>query len=137
MHRRFGELSGDRCPDINEELTNANNRGIIRLGSVTGTDTIPANAAPYALTSYDDGQHFTLKPALNNTGAVTLNVSGIGPKAVVNQSGAALVADDLIAATIYTLQYYGADGITLGSWGRSARLAVLTMTCPRPATTPL
>ena len=97
------------CPDINEELTNANNRGIIRLGSVAGTNTITANAAPYALTSYDDGQHFTLKPAITNTGAVTLNVSGVGGKAVVTQSGGALIAGDLVATTLYTLVYYGPD----------------------------
>lgn len=97
------------CPDINEELTNANNRGIIRLSSVTGTNTILANAAPYALTSLQDGQHFTLKPALNNTGAVTLNVNSLGGKPVVTQSGAALASGDLLATTLYTLVYYAPD----------------------------
>lgn len=97
------------CPDINEELTNANNRGIIRLGSVSGTNTITANAAPYALTSYQDGQHFTIKPAAGNTGAVTLNINSLGAKAIVKQSGSALASGDLASSTIYTLSYYASD----------------------------
>lgn len=97
------------CPDINEELTNANNRGIIRLSSVSGTNTITANAAPYALTSYQDGQHFTFKPAAGNTGAVTLNINSLGAKAVVKQTGSALASSDLLTTTIYTIQYYASD----------------------------
>jgi len=97
------------CPDINEELTNANNRGIIRLSSISGTNTITANAAPYALTSYQDGQHFTFRPAIQNTGAVTLNINSLGAKAVVKQTGAALASADLLTTTIYTIQYYASD----------------------------
>lgn len=97
------------CPDINEELTNANNRGIIRLGSVSGTNTILANATPFALTSYADGQHFTLKPANDITGSATLNINSLGAKAIVKQSGAVLASGDLDSDAIYTLQYYAAD----------------------------
>lgn len=97
------------CPDINEELTNANNRGIIRLSSVSGTNTITANAAPYALTSYQDGQHFTFKPAIQNTGAATLNINSLGAKAIVKQTGSALASADLLTTTIYTIQYYASD----------------------------
>lgn len=97
------------CPDINEELTNANNRGIISLGTVTGTNTITANAVPFALTAYVDGQNFQLKPANNITGAATLNINSIGAKAIVSPSGGALGSGDLQASTIYLIRYYGSD----------------------------
>ena len=97
------------CPDINEELVNANNRGIIRLTSVAGTNDYTANAAPYALTSYQDGQFFTLKVPNNNTTAARLNANALGLKAIVKQNGDALASGDLQSTVIYLLQYYGSD----------------------------
>lgn len=97
------------CPDINEEITNLDRQGIHLLSSVSGTNTITASASPYALTSYQDGQTFRLKPANNNTSTVTLNINSLGAKAVVTQSGSALASSDLLTTTIYLLQYYASD----------------------------
>lgn len=120
------------CPDINEELTNANNRGIIRLASVSGTNTITANAAPFALTSYQDGQNFELKPANNITGAATLNINAIGAKSIVSPAGVALGSGDLQSSTIYLVVYYAADDhfrviTTLGTGTASASNAYVTV----------
>jgi len=95
------------CPDVNEEMANANNRGIIRLTSVAGTNDYTANAAPFALTAYVDGQHFTLKVPNANTTTGRLNVNGLGLKAIVKQNGTALSSGDLATSTIYLVQYVG------------------------------
>lgn len=97
------------CPDINDEITNLDRQGIRLLTSVLGTNTITANASPYALTSYQDGQTFRLKPTNNNTSTVTLSINSIGAKAIVKQSGTALASGDLSSTTIYLLQYYASD----------------------------
>jgi hypothetical protein len=120
------------CPDINEEISNANNRGIISLGSVSGTNTITASATPFALTSYADGQNFQLKPANTITGAATININSIGAKAIVSASGAALGSGDLQSSAIYLVRYYGADDhfrviTALGSGAASASNPFVTV----------
>lgn len=121
------------CPDINEEIANANQRGIINLGSVAGTSTaITANAIPFALTTLNDGQNFQLKPGQNNGGATTLAINALTAKAIVSPAGVALGAGDLQASTIYLLRYYGADDhfrviTTLGTGTASASNAYVTV----------
>lgn len=51
-----------------------------------GTDTITLDLE-YAPTAYAEYQRFTFKPAANNTGAVTLNVNGLGAKNIKKDSG--------------------------------------------------
>lgn len=71
-------------------------------GRVTycGNDTGAANAyivtAPYTIT-LTDGMHLRWRPASTNTGASTLNASGLGSIAVVNFAGAALTGGELAA----------------------------------------
>lgn len=121
------------CPDINEEIANANSRGIINLGSVSGTSTaFTANAIPFALTSLQDGQNFEIKPAQNNGGATTLAINALTAKAIVSPAGVALGAGDLQSSTIYLLRYYGADDhfrviTTLGTGTASASNAYVTV----------
>lgn len=74
-------------------------------------DTGAANAyvitpAP-AITAYVTGQIFSFKAVNANTLASTLNVNGLGTKAIVNSKGGALVANDILAAMIVTVQYDG------------------------------
>jgi hypothetical protein len=95
------------CPDVNEEMANANQRGVILLGSVSGTNTVTASATPFALTAYVDGQLFQFKPAVTNTSTVTLNVNSLGGKAIVSAAGSALSSGDLQSTTIYLARYSG------------------------------
>lgn len=97
------------CPDINEEITNLDRQGIHVLESVAGTNTITASGWPYNITAYVDGQTYRLKPANNITGPATLSLDSVGAKAIVKQNGDALASGDLLATTIYVLQYYAAD----------------------------
>lgn len=76
------------------------------LTGVSGVDTITASLVP-ALTAYKFGQEFTLIPVGVNTGAVTLNVNGLGAKAVTKTASVALVAGDLITGAVYKVIYDG------------------------------
>lgn len=62
------------------------------LSSVAGTNTITASLTN--LTAYVVGQSFEFIPANTNTGATTLNISGIGAGAV-QANGAALVGGEI------------------------------------------
>lgn len=82
------------------------NSNAILLATVAGTDTITASLSP-ALTAYANGQIFTLIPANTNTGAVTININGLGAKSITKNGSTALVAGDLVAGVEYSLQYDG------------------------------
>ena len=60
-----------------------------------------------ALASYVAGEAITFIVASANTGAVTVNVSGLGAKAVTKAGAVALAAGDLAAGQIVTLRYDG------------------------------
>ncbi|MDY0974993.1 hypothetical protein SOM61_08465 [Massilia sp. CFBP9012] len=79
---------------------------------VTGTDGGAPNA--YTLTpaqplvAYSTKMLAVFVPVAGNTGATTMNISGLGPKEVVSVAGVALVAGDLTAGRFYTAFYDGA-----------------------------
>lgn len=66
---------------------------------VTGTNTLTGTTTP-ALTAYQEGQVFMVKIQTTNTGAVTLNISGLGV-ASVTMLGSALIAGNLLAGRYY------------------------------------
>lgn len=78
---------------------------------VTGTDGGAVNA--YTLTpanplpAYSTKMVAVFAPTVANTGAVTLNISGLGAQPVVSVSGAPLVANDLTVGGIYAAFYDG------------------------------
>lgn len=78
---------------------------------VTGTDGGAVNAYTLtptpALIAYTPRMIALFAPTVTNTGAVTLNVSGLGVRDVRSVSGAALVGGDLTLGTIYTAAYNG------------------------------
>lgn len=89
----------------NEEITDLRKTSPMVLSSVSGTNTITATTSP-VITSYQDGQLFQLKPANDNTGAVTLNIASIGAKSLVSSAGSALGSGDIVSSTIYLVRYY-------------------------------
>jgi hypothetical protein len=73
----------------------------------TGTDTITATMAP-AITAYAAGQTFRIKQAAGaNTGATTLNLNGLGAKAITKRGTTALAAGDIPASTMFEVAYDG------------------------------
>jgi hypothetical protein len=74
--------------------------------TAAGTDTITATASP-ALTAYATGNLFTFVVAVTNTGAVTLNIDGLGAKAITRDGTTALAANDLVATEVVIVVYDG------------------------------
>lgn len=78
---------------------------------VTGTDGGAANT--YTLTpaqpllAYNAKMLAVFVPTVANTGATTLNISGLGAKEVVSVAGVPLVAGDITAGRFYTAFYDG------------------------------
>ena len=83
-------------------------------GPATGTNakSITLNPAPG---SYYDGLCFAFKNATQNTGAVTINVNGMGAKPIKKPNGNHLVSGNLKAGSVYTVRYNGTNFILQGS----------------------
>ncbi|MGB3900444.1 MAG: hypothetical protein WA973_18055 [Mesorhizobium sp.] len=80
--------------------------------ALTLTPTIP-------MTSYANGAKVTFTAASNNSGAVTLNVSGVGAKAIRTLAGGAdiaLVAGNLQAGRKYEVVYSSTANSGAGAW---------------------
>lgn len=84
--------------------------GSSTLGAVAGTDTITGTLAP-AITAYVSGMRITFRPANTNTGAVSINVNGVGAKSIVKYvpAAVALVAGDLTAGATAVIIYDGTN----------------------------
>lgn len=76
------------------------------LSAVVGTNTITATG-PLSLASYSSGQNFYFIPAVTNTTAVTINISGLGVKNITKYGTTALVAGDLVAGMSAEISYDG------------------------------
>lgn len=88
--------------------------GVTRVGNIYPfqLDTGSVNAIVITpdpeIVSYKIGQWYLVKIAVTNTGAVTMDVSGLGTVAV-QYKNAALVADDLIGGLLYIFAFDGTD----------------------------
>lgn len=78
----------------------------VYLTGVAGTDTITASLTP-AITAYAAGQTFRFVSAGANTGAVTLNVNGLGAKSITKTGAVALVAGDILSGSALSVMYDG------------------------------
>jgi hypothetical protein len=112
------------------------------LGGVAGTvDVITATTSP-AITGYAAGQAFRFVSTGANTGAVTLNLNGLGAKAVTKQGTTALAAGDIPSSAVAEVVYDGTQfqlinvgsltptltSITLGSGANSTTVTATTDT---------
>lgn len=85
--------------------------GFVGAILITGTDGGAVNA--YTLTpsnvlpAYTPRMIAIFSVTIANTGAATLNVSGLGAKDIRSVSGAVLAANDLVPGTIYAASYDG------------------------------
>jgi len=82
------------------------NFGINTLITVAGTDTITGTVSP-SLTAYTAGQIFSFVVGTTNTGAVTLNIDGLGAKAVTRTGAIALVAGGMVTGQVALVEYDG------------------------------
>lgn len=84
-------------------------------GSANALTLTPA----VAMTAYADTDVVTFEAASNNSGAATLNISGVGAKAIRKMSGGAdvaLVTGDLIDGLRYFVNYDTAANSAAGAW---------------------
>lgn len=91
-------------------------------GDAGGTGTVGGTADAITLTSVstyqalEAGLTLAFKAGSANTGAATLNLDGLGAKAIRRQGDSALVANDIIANGRYLIQYDAAYNSTAGAW---------------------
>lgn len=76
--------------------------------SVVGTDAYAISPTP-AVTAYATGDTYIFKADVANTGAATLNVSGLGAKTILAKNGAALVDREITASSINCVVYDGTN----------------------------
>lgn len=80
---------------------------------VTGVDGGAANAytltPAHAVVAYGTRMIALFAPTVANTGASTLNISGLGIKDLKSVSGSALAASDLVVGMIYAAHYTGTE----------------------------
>lgn len=74
--------------------------------TAAGADTITGTVTP-TLTAYTTGQQFSFVAAGTNTTAVTLNIDGVGAKAVTRAGTTALAAGDILIGQVALVEYDG------------------------------
>ncbi|MFX4261048.1 phage tail protein [Pelotomaculum propionicicum] len=67
--------------------------------------------------SYTEGMAIAIKISIENTGASTVNVNGLGVKSIKKPNGNDVSAGNLKAGSIYTLRYNGTNFILQGEGG--------------------
>ena len=80
----------------------------LAYAAATGTNDLTLTLNP-ALTQYVAGMPIYLKAAATNTGAMTLNVNGLGAKAIKKNGSEALVAEDVAAGQVIAVSYDGTN----------------------------
>ncbi|MCX8045262.1 MAG: tail fiber protein [Anoxybacillus gonensis] len=76
--------------------------------------SVTLNPAP---TQYVEGMAIAVKINVDNTGPSTINVNGLGAKAIKKPNGNDVAAGNLKAGSIYTLRYNGTNFILQGEGG--------------------
>lgn len=83
----------------------------------TGSANTYAVTLDPAPTSYVDGMAITVKINVQNTGASTINVNGLGAKSIKKSNGNDVASGNLKAGVPYTLRYNGTNFILQGEGG--------------------
>lgn len=87
-----------------------------RYGVASGTDTYVLTLNPN-LESYKEGQVIEVKFTNANTGPSTININGLGAKAIVKDASTPLASGDISAGQIFLLCYDGTNFQLTGSGG--------------------
>ncbi len=84
--------------------------GVTPLDTVNGTDTITAQGSPTVL-ALNDNELYVFQAVNNNTGAVTLNIDGLGARVIKNNLVDDLVANDILANGVVVVAYNAGQDI--------------------------
>lgn len=74
-------------------------------GVATGSPNALLVNIKQAQNTYEDGMFVAFKPAYNNTGPATINVNGLGERAIKKANGSNLGVNTLKVDSIYSLRY--------------------------------
>lgn len=110
-HTGVGNANAQACY---ASVTDVQNGSLVSLSAVSGTDTITANA-PLTVAGYVAGQGFRFVAAASNTGAVTINISALGAKAITKTGATALNAGDIAIGGVYEIVYDGTQFQLIGA----------------------
>jgi expansin (peptidoglycan-binding protein) len=104
---------------VNDSLTTHTADYLHHTGYAVATGSANSYIATLspALSAYAEGVSFRLKINASNTGASTVDVNGLGAKAIKNGKGNDVAAGNLKAGVIYTLAYDGTSFILQGEGG--------------------
>jgi len=102
----FGTINDTKYPSVEAVVEVAQP---IWYFAATGTDTYAATLTGIIPTAYYAGMEVKLLFGITNTGAATINLNGLGAKAITKGTAGttALSASDLVITKIYTLIYDG------------------------------
>lgn len=83
---------------------------LFRWGGTSGgsADTQTLTPSP-ALGAYGNGVRYVFIAGFTNTGACTINISGLGAKSLKTTGGAALAAGNITSGNMYTITYDGTN----------------------------
>jgi len=93
----------------------------------SGTDAYAVTPSP-AITAYAAGQVVTFKAGTANTAAATLNVSGLGAKAIKKNVNIDLATGDILASQIITVVYDGTNFQLVSRTSTASTVQVFTAT---------
>lgn len=117
----------DNIPSINDP-TIFNN-----LITVTGTNTLIGTSLP-PNTAYVNGMTLSFVVANTNTGAVTIDVDGLGAKEIVFNAVTPLVPGQLLAGALVVIEYDGVRFQLSANASQIAPAVIAGTTAARPAT---
>jgi len=104
--KHTGAANGSAATDY-ATISNLQNGTGIHVSTVGGTsDVITLTPSP-AIASYAAGQYFSFVSSGANTTNVTVNVSGLGAKAITKNGATALVAGDVPSGALVAIIYDG------------------------------
>lgn len=95
----------------------ADNVSHVHYGPDMGTANAKVVNINSQATAYEEGMAVAFKNKTLNTGAVTIDVNGLGPKSILKSNGSAVASGNLKANSIYTVRYNGSAFILQGEGG--------------------
>ena len=120
----FNILAAQFAGYLGAVLVSGSDGGVVNAYTLTPSVSLP---------SYGEKMLAVFSPAITNTGAATLNISGLGAVAINNVTNTALVAGDLSAGTIYIAIYNGSNFTLLSSTKNYIDLVIASEAATRAA----
>ncbi|KXG78298.1 outer membrane protein assembly factor BamB family protein [Thermotalea metallivorans] len=122
------ELADEQASHLADNVKHSN------YAVATGSANTYAVTLTPAPTAYTEGMCVVVKINIDNTGASTINVNGLGAKSIKKPNGNDVTSGGLKAGSIYTLRYNGTNFILQGE-GASGNATASDLLSGKTATT--